>query len=387
MAKNKIRFQKRLFFKNQLKEKNLYFGKFSDRDKSYEQLMFLQEADNLFSQRKNLDAFEKFLLFITDNKNENVRFKKNKKIEFDIVQGSKIISGYTDGKIIKAETELFSFDEDIPQLYQTLLEQTHNLKFTKFFINKNVISAQISLYLDYCTVDLLYYSLRELSVISDKLDDYLELQFQNLTPLNKSHIMQMPDNELNVKTKYLKEWLAKSLELSKKLDNANFADAKSFILISTIYRILYLIVPEGELDDTLKDLEKFFFESQKSTVEKNKIIEEKLKNALEWDNQRLKKSLYKVIRTFPEKMPSKTKETISFIQQEIGKIYWYESNKFEEISRYILEYIAGYIDAHFGNIPVLNDLFLIFWQVMYKDYFNDLGINRLPYEKLSQILF
>lgn len=381
MHRNKIKFHKRSFFKNQLKEKNLSFGRFSDRDKSDEQLMYLQEADNLYSKAEYIDAIEKILMFISDEKTQNVAFEKGKELKFEIKQGSKKITGITKAGILKAYAELLSFSEDNIDLYLNLLEQNHNLKFTKFLIKKNTVYAEINLFVENCSNEVLYYALRELCIIADKFDDYLEIKFKNLTPLNKSHILEMPDKEFETKTSYIKKWITDGLKESEKVDNVSMSGAKSFILLSSIYKIFYLVVPEGELNDILSEVEKFFFESTKTPVEKNKRIEEILREISNWDKLRFRKSLYKVAKTFPEKMPSKTTDTLNFIKQEIEKIYWYETNGYIKISMSILDYIAGYIDYNFGNIPILNDMFLIYWEIMYKQYFYDLGIKKLPYER------
>lgn len=381
MSKNKIKFQKRLFFKNQLKESNLYFGRFSDRDKNDEQLMLLQEADDLYSKGQYIDSIEKFLMFITDKETENVVFERGKELKFEIKQGSKKITGTTKGDVLRAYAGLLSFSEDNPELYRNLLEQNHNLKFTKFLIKNNTVYAEINLFVENCSNEVLYYALRELCIIADKFDDYLEIKFNNLIPINKSHIFEMPKQEFETKTIYIKKWITEALKQLAKLDSVEMSGAISFILLSTIYKIFYLVVPEGELNDILSEAENFFFESTKIASEKNKEIENVLRKILNWDDARFRKSLYKVVKTFPEKIPSKTTDTLNFIKQEIEKIYWYETNSHKNVAMAILDYIAGYIDYHFGNIPVINDLFLIYWQIMYKEYFYDLGVKKLPYER------
>ena len=381
MGKRKNRFQKQSLVRKYLNEAGVQIGRFSDRDKTFDQLMALQEADSFIEKGQFVDAFEKFLVFLKNNEDNLSYTRENNSLNFTIYQGSKVLNGFVDKQKIVSKCEMFRIKTDNHELYKKLLELSHSLKFASFYIEGNKVVLKTELFTDKVTTELLYYALREQAVFADKYDDYFEIHFKNVEPINKQHIQALDETIYEVKVRYLKEWIKEALDVIKKYNFTEMSSAISFILMATVFKIATLTVPEGELADFLSEIIKFYYESNKIVNEKNLFVRKKLEELLTKDDVFFKNSFYKVKKTFSENLPVDSSITLNFIKKEYEKIYWYDANGHKDVVKAIMEYIAGYIDYNFSILPVLKDLFLIFWEVLYKEYFNDLGIHKLPYEK------
>ena len=124
----------------------------------------------------------------------------------------------------------------------------------------------------------MYYGLKELATKADKQDDLLVQDFATLETTDSEHIISVSDAEKAVKYEYLQKWIKETLDYINTLDAEKFAGGISYMLLSLIYRIDYLITPEGKL---LNDLEKiggiYFKKDERSVIEKSKDMIEEFK--------------------------------------------------------------------------------------------------------------
>jgi hypothetical protein len=63
----------------------------------------------------------------------------------------------------------------------------------------------------------------------------------------------IPQSEKEIKYEYLQKWIGQALDTIASVDAEKFSGGNAYILLALIYRIDYLIAPEGKL---LYDLEK-----------------------------------------------------------------------------------------------------------------------------------
>jgi hypothetical protein len=381
--KSRLNFFNQIFKKKEQINKNIVFGRYSDRNKTIEQINFLKKAEELFSEKKYLEASELFFEFIKNDYEKNFNYyKKTNSIKFSFYQGSKKIHGQIDNKGLFAYSEIIKIQNENYQIYKILLELNYKLKFSKFTVENNIVKIILNLTIDEINTDLLYFALREIAIVADKYDDFFAIKFQHITPINNAHIIELDTNEFDTKIKYLKLWLKNAINRTKKLDPVKFAGARNFILLNFVYKTLYLIAPQGELLEKLTDIINYFHNSNdKTQVEKSAFILEKITEISLWNNIKFKNSLYYVTFTFPITLPNEPEKVINFAKNEIQKIYWYESNDYKDIANDILEYIIGYSSFHFGNIPLIDELFLLFFEITNKEYMQELGIKHLPFEK------
>ncbi len=380
--------KKFIFFNQKFAKKRglkipIKFGAYSDSNKTIEQLQYLKEAENYFSEKNYVTALDYFLKFLKDPDKDNVKTEvTDDEIKFTIHQGSKVISGYANNDLLFAQTKVVKFDADNEKLFDELLSLNYHLKFCKFSIDNQVVT--ISLSLKTCQIEsvTLYYALREIAITADRYDDLLKNKYENIVPINVSHIKPLPKKEFQTKVEYLKKWTIETLDIVKKYDIVKFRTARSFLVLNLTFRIFYLLSPEGLLLEKIKEIYDFFYvEEDLTDLERNAKIIAIFEKILTWTETEFNDSFYSVIQTFPEIPPGNPENVIKFAKTEIEKIHWYEANNLKDIAAAILEYIIGFATFNFGNIPVIDELFFIFWQVLHKDFFIDLGLKQIPYDR------
>jgi len=383
MNKRKFNFVNLTFTRKKAVEHNIKFGRFSDRNKTNDQLLLLNKVDKAFENKEYLKGTEYFFKFIQDSNNDNIQFEKfDEKIEFSFFQGSKTINGTVTNDKLYAYSKILKIKEDNDDLFEKLLNLNYSLNFSKFSLKNNIILVELYQQLSKSNSETLYYSLRELANTADKYDDYFELNFPNIETINKSHIIELEQNEFNAKTKLFHSLLEETFKQIKALNSAKFAGARTFVLMNSVFKILFLISPKGLLLEELKRIYNFYYsDNDKTEIEKNTHIINQLKRINNLTDAELKNSLYNVTFTFPEILHANNDKLIEFVANEIQKIYWYESNDYKNIAQTILEYIVGYSCFTFGSLPIINQLFMIFWKIMNKEFFDDLKIKKLPFEK------
>ncbi|MBN2662182.1 MAG: hypothetical protein JXR68_00915, partial [Bacteroidales bacterium] len=383
MSKKNFNFFNQVFNKKNEEGPSIKLGKYSNRNKTLDQLNYWEDTYELYKKKEYLKAAEKFFMFIKDPVIKNVTYVNvDKKINFKFYQGSKQIIGYITPKILYAFSDVIIIHKDTHLIAEKLLKINYNLKFCKFSLEKNKVICEIFLHTANSNPTTLYYALREIAITTDRYDDVLMMHFTNLEHINNSHIIPLPEEELNIKTTYFKNWTTELLNNLDNYDAAKFVGARAFLMLSYLYKISYLLSPEGELLEKIKKTINIFYNNKSNIdIEKNAKVYNFIKEISEENIDNLKKSFYTVFSTFSLVPPTTHNEIIKFIKKEINKINWYEDNKHKEMSSALTDYIIGYCCYNFGNEPIIDELFKIYWKVMHSDFFNELKVKNVPVEK------
>lgn len=374
-----------VFTKDRLNRPDIQLGKYSDRNKSIEQLQCWKNSLILYKEKKFFLAIENFFKYVKDPEIENLIYELvDDKIEFKFFQGSKQIFGKCDSKLFSAYSEIIKYDDLSVELLEFILKKNHILKFSKFVIHENnkTIRLDVELRTAHSSPITLYSALREIAIIADKYDDLFITQFSGLQSINIGHIKPLDDKLIEIKLKYFRKWLKETKESLNKYEAVKFVGARSFLLLTFIYKIHFLLSPEGELLNEINKMnEIFYLDKYKTDFEKNALISKKIDSLENWSDEKLKKSFYFVYATFPIAPPIEPTEIIKFATNEIDKIHWYADNDYKDVAKAIAEYIVGYSCYNFGAIPVIREIFAVFWEILYHEYFTELGFKNIPYDK------
>ena len=383
MSDKRINFFKQVFIKKDEEDSSIKLGNYSNRNKTENQIKYWKDAYNQYKKKNFLSAAKNFLLFLKDPKFDNTAFEKTKnKINYYFYQGSKKISGYIDEKIIYAYSDIVVIHSDKHIVAERLLKINYGLKFCKFSLDKDKVVCELFLHTPNSNPSTLFYALREIALTSDRYDDVLMMDFLKLSHINNSHVLDLQKNELDIKISYFKKWTTQVLKDLNNYDPGKFTNARSFLILSYLYKIIHLLSPEGELLENIKKTINIFYNEQFDIdSEKNTKIVKLINSISEKDDKTLSKSFYFAYSTFSTVPPSEPRDVINFIKKEINKINWYENNKHNEISIAVTDYIIGYCCYNFGNEQLIDELFKIYWKTMYNDFFNDLKIKQVPVEK------
>ena len=99
----------RLFRKEKKEEGpiDIRFGRYSDAYKETEQYDLWDQSLALFEQQSYLDAYERFLQYLTDPTEENIKYDRSDDLlTFEIIQGSKKLTGHSNNHKIRVETKI-----------------------------------------------------------------------------------------------------------------------------------------------------------------------------------------------------------------------------------------------------------------------------------------
>jgi len=364
------------------------FGRYTDRNKSKEQLECWTKSVDYFKEKKFIESYIEFFNYLRDPKVDNVKFTTTtNKVDFEFIQGSKIVKGYANEKEIFAEAEVVIFDKPNVAVMRKLLNENYYLWFSKFTIRDNKFTLHYRVPSVEAHPSSVYFSLKEVANISDSFDDVLQNEFPFLQPVNISHIQEITETEKSIKLKFLKEWINATLKRVDELDQDNFSGARAFLLLTITYKLYYLLAPEGLLLDDLRFIQGIFFRKDGTTdVERNYKMITEYKKILDKTDQDISKSLYKVKATFAVVKPTHYTKVIDFVNDELNKINWYRDNKYYDIQLAICEYIVAYSYFNFGMEPVITNIFQVFWHALNFKYFEELGFKAEIYSKVTEKL-
>ncbi len=385
------RFITRLLSRKEKSKLKIEFGKYTEKfdHPDYEKKWNL--AQDLYRKGSVIEAYAVLFDFLTDPERKNLEYvKSNHKLEFSFYQGSKKVVGLITDFEISAEAQVAQFDGELPpNLLELLLQENFKLRFSRFVRAQNTLSLKYDAPVKITSPEDLYQALRELAIFADSYDDILVDRYASLKPVNIQHIMPLSEEEVRVKIDFIRSWTKHTLNQTDKLTKDKYSREHnkglvSYLLLSLIYKIYYLIAPEGVLLDFLKQLDKMYWQTSESILQKNDYIISALQNLYNQSDEYFKRSLYRVISTFSVVQPVKPAKIVDFVSSELEKINWIKSQN-PEIYVRACEYIIGYLNFHIALSPGLKHLLNVLWRVFNDDYFIALGysLNFLSRGKLN----
>ena len=255
------------------------FGRYSDNNKPAAKVSRWTDADSLFKEKKYTESFDAFFEYLRDDTTQNVVYERNgAEGRFHLYQGSKIVRGTFNGEVLKAEVSLVRMPQPSVPVMRRLLEMNFNLYYSRFALDNDRLCMSFDSDIETASPSKLYYGLKELSTKADKQDDLLVQDFAMLETTDSDHIIAIPEDEKKVKYEYLQKWIKQTLDTISPLDADKFSGGIAYMLLALIYKIDYLITPEGKI---LNDLEKitgiYFKKDERPVVEKNRDMIEEFK--------------------------------------------------------------------------------------------------------------
>jgi len=261
-------------------DSKISFGRFSDSYKQTRQYDAWDLALEKFENEDYLESYIAFLDYLNDETEENVKYHQHDgRLEFEILQGSKKISGTADRKKIRVEARIATALSLNIDFMQRLIEQNFGLNYSRFGLD---IENNITIVFDSFVLDAspykLYYAIRELAINADKFDDLLIDEFEEPTFAILKHT-----NACGVASRnsLLQAW----------------KDALACDPVSAFGGVL---ICNGEVDaETAKEISKLFFEvliAPSFAEEAVKILSEKKNRILlQRNNVELSKKQFKTL--------------------------------------------------------------------------------------------
>lgn len=368
-------------FRNRFSEHQwIRFGRASDEVKTQEQIQIWDQAMIAYEEGRFADSLENVLAYLVIPGLDNVKFSRNQNlISFELYQGSKLILGTIDGQWFEAKSRLAQAHEFGIGILRKLLEGGLDLQFSRYTIDKeNYICLVFDGFLDESSPYKLYYGLKELAIRADKMDDLLMDEFENLIAVDDTHVSNYSSAVIQVKLDLFRKLVAQALDPKAigNLDGERYPGAWTYIYLSALYKLDYLICAEGKSMELVEKAHQFYFtQTDVDLFIKTDKLRETLQILQAIKDEKLVKEFYLVHHTFGLKSAVPFITIAEFITNEMNALDWYVSNHHQNISIAICHYIAGYLLFSFCLPEPVNELLHFYFICDEGEYFSNLEIE------------
>lgn len=357
------------------------FGRYSDSYKTVAQYDAWDSALMKFDQKAYLDAYKDFFFYLRDDQEDNVRWwEEDEVLHFEIFQGSKKISGLVDQTKIRVEAKIVKAERLHVGFMNRLISQNFNLEYSRFALDSNDC---IAIVFDSSLLDgspyKFYYALKELAINADKQDDLLLDEFKELSSIEISHLVELPEAEKEAKFHFIQTKIKKTLENIENgsLNASQYPGGITYLLLDLVYRLDFLVKPEGFMTETLERINRLYFSNKhKTTSEKNGMIKKELLALVNRPKAEYFKEMYRVRTTFGITKPINLQRIKGIISGELPHMDWYQEHKHEAVALAIPGYIVGNCLFNYAVPKAILDLFKLYFEILEADYFKQLGFNR-----------
>jgi Domain of unknown function (DUF1821). len=372
----------KLFGRSKKKSANpdISFGRYSDNNKTVEKVARWTAADNLFKQQEYHNSIEAFFDYLRDDAQQNVILERGAdRGKFRLYQGSKVVRGEFDNERLQAEITLARMPQPSVPVMRRLLEMNFNLYYSRYALDNDRLCMRFDSEIRSANPNKLYYGLKELAIKADKLDDLLVQEFAALQTVDTEHIIEIPEAEKEVKYRFMMSWIKDTLDYIASLDPDKFSGGIAYLLLTLAFRIDYLLCPDGKL---LNELEKivdiYFRKDEKQTQERNLGMIEGFKKLMEKTKEDVYPFLFRSKHTFAIVAPHQHRAVADAIQGAAQNLAWYRDNNYPIIANKVVEYGLSFSQYSYSLPKPLSELFLLFMQVNYCNFFEALGFS-VPY--------
>jgi hypothetical protein len=357
------------------------FGRYSDNNKTVAKIARWSEAEKLFKENKKLESLDAFFDYLRDEEEDNVIHERTgPEGRFEIFQGSKIVRGEYNEEKFKAEVTLARMPRPSTPVMRRLLEMNFNLFYSRFAMDEDRLNMRFDSDMNTATPNKLYYGLKELATKADKQDDLLVQNFSMLEKTDIEHVEPLPDEERATRYEYMQRWVGETLEQVRSLDADKFAGGIAYLLLAVVYRIDYLITPEGPIMNELEAIPDIYFKKDnRPTAEKNFEMIEGLGKLKAKTKEEILPFLFRSKHTFSIVTPQNYKTIVEAIKGAHQNMLWYRDNGYPSVANQIIEYGFSYCQYSYSVPRPLSELFQLFMQINYGSYFRALGFSEELY--------
>lgn len=363
------------------------FGRYSDNNKTSFQLEEWAKAKKLYDEKKYSESIIHFFTYLSDPNVGNVVFEDTDgQVTFHMHQGSKKITGTIDASCVKAEVSIAKLNKRSVPVMRKLLEKNFQLYYSKFYLEDDKLKLKIYNNIVASAPGKLYYALKELSVQADRLDDILVEDFGALEPVGIEHIEELSVEQKQIKYDFFKYWLDKTISKVEGLKPDTFSGGISYMMLNLIYKLDYLLLPEGRLTEKLEEANTIFWTNMKEVpvTERNYKMLQKLKELQQWKEEDVKKYFYRAKHTFALTKPTGFNNVIDTINSTFKNAVWYRDNDHNDIALEMLEYSFAYSQFSFSLPKPATQLFDILMHVNHNDFYQAMGYPDRLYDRASK---
>jgi len=361
---------------------SITFGRYSDSYKPQPKLDYWDTCEKAFDAKKYTESYVAFMNYMKDDTTNNVTYTVDgDNMKFEIIQGSKIVNGSVANSKVIAESYIAEYEKPGVAFMRRLMEMNYTLYYSRFCLKDNKIVIKFDSSIADGSPRKLYYALKEVATRADKQDDLFLEEFPMLKPTAVAPEEPLPDAEKELKYSYFSKWIGDTLKRIGELNEDAISGGISYLLLNLLYKIDYLIVPEGKLTNDLEKISwAYFARDNKPYIQKNREMKEAFKKMLDMPKEKFIGDLYRTKATFGVANPAPHQSVIDVYNNNINNVAWYVDNKYEDIAITIYEYIGTYCLFSYGMMKPNTRLFHLLVNIVNQQYFTDLGLKEVYYD-------
>ncbi len=356
------------------------FGRYTDSYKEKAQYEAWDKALDKFEANDYLESYKEFFKYLRDDKEDNVRWaEENGGIHFEVLQGSKRVSGFADARQLKAEARIANAKELSVAFMRRLVEANYSLDYCRFALDdeNNLVVKFDTFTLDGSPYKL-YYALKEVAMNADKQDDLLLDEFESmLTWIDTGSKTDIIVTEKEAKYNFIHEQIKSTLDEIEKgsLNGEKYPGGISYLLLSTVYKVDFLTTPEGYMMEIIERIHRSYFDGNdgKTMIQKNVSIRKELEKILNRPKELIFNELYSTSATFGIVAPKGHDALVGLIDGELANMDWYEANNHTHVALAIPGYIIGNALFNFALPKPSKDFIELYYRVTESKYFTSLG--------------
>ncbi len=362
---------------------NIVFGRNLVNTKNEAQYDAWDTAVALFEQGKHMESYQKLLLYLKNDDGTNVKSSTDSSgLRFEILQGSKKITGFANDEKIKAMAKIARVQELQIGFLRRLTEGNYTLKYGRYCLDDD---GDVAIVFDSMTLDAspykLYYGLREIALAADKHDDLMVEEFDTLQPVNTGHIADIPEDQKQVKSNFIYKVIEEVIEEvnNGRVNPNQYPGGITYLLLDAVYKLDFLTKPEGHTMETLERMHRSYFEvNGLNNVQKNHALVKEFESLAKRPPEKIHTELYNITHTFSMISATNHAEFRSIVEGEIDNMDWYIEHRYHHVALAIPGYIVGHSLFSFSLPDPDRDLLLLYYQIIEHAYFQELGYD-FPY--------
>ncbi len=354
-------------------------GRYTDSYKGKKQYDAWEEALTRFESADYSAAYEAFFKYLRDDREDNVRWLNTEgSYEFEILQGSKRVTGTANAQKFIAEARIVKAENLNVTVMRRLVESNFTLEYSRYALdNDNNLVIKFDTNALDASPFKLYYALKELSVNADKQDDLLLDEFGTLlTPIDMGSKVPLSENEQTIKYNLIIEKInALFVDIqAKKLDGEKYPSGISYLLLDTTYKIDYLTTPEGFIMEAIERIHRSYFSAEEKTfIQKNALILKELEKIKNRSKELIVNELYGTTSTFGILQPKQHDALVSLIEGELPNRDWYEQNEHQNVALAVSGYIVGHTLFTYALPKADREFLAFYYKILEPDFFKSLN--------------
>jgi len=367
------------------------FGRYMTQSPGEEQMQLLTDSDSLYNNGSCADGYLSYMKYLKSLFGDAVEIDcgeegGNGGFKFVIRHGSKEIMGVVSGDEVTAECVVASCVKPDVALMRYVLAQNGDMLYSKYGLSgDNIVLCQRCPVKD-MSVSSFKYMLSEIALSANTAGEHMEAEFPELAICRHSNVIQLSRQEVDTKVTFLRAWINDTFRLVETTDVENL---KSYIILSTTFKILYLISPEGALLSIMEGILDIYSEyapESNNNTEINYRMLSVMEDIMAMPDHELAKSMYKTYAVFQELNYKSFMELADSITSLLRLPAQCVDIHRADLVTVMCEYIIGGQEVRFGLHQLAYDLLLVLWRVLNTEYFYGLGFRNMLYNDTLGVL-